>query len=199
MVRGSRSPTRSRRSEYPDRDAATGREDSRRRSRYTEEEESKRRRDRDDRRYDRLREVAPYDNSSRRPRSHSRDRQPVARRDSERYPDRDRRDSARGGSSRRSASPRRPRSGSRASKSAHSRSKSPEDKAKPNFTPSGLLAAATKSIKHADGTTTVLKYHEPPEARKPTVGWRLYVFKGKEQVGEILFGAAHRRPANYIR
>jgi len=28
----------------------------------------------------------------------------------------------------------------------------------------------------------VLKYHEPPEARKPTMGWRLYVFKGSEQV-----------------
>lgn len=28
----------------------------------------------------------------------------------------------------------------------------------------------------------MLKYHEPPEARKPTTGWRLYVFKGKEQV-----------------
>lgn len=30
----------------------------------------------------------------------------------------------------------------------------------------------------------VLKYNEPPEARKPTKSWRLYVFKGKEQVGE---------------
>ncbi|KAI0781965.1 SMAD/FHA domain-containing protein [Abortiporus biennis] len=89
---------------------------------------------------------------------------------------------SRGGSSRRSASPRnrssRPRS--------HSRSKSPsqeeEDKAKPNFKPSGLLAAETKTVKNVDGTKTVLKYHEPPEARKPNVGWRLYVFKGKEQV-----------------
>lgn len=47
----------------------------------------------------------------------------------------------------------------------------------------GLLAAATNTIKHTDGTSTVLKYNEPPEARKPTDGWRLYVFKGKEQVG----------------
>lgn len=31
-----------------------------------------------------------------------------------------------------------------------------------------------------------LKYHEPPEARKPTKNWRLYVFKGDEQVGECL-------------
>lgn len=29
----------------------------------------------------------------------------------------------------------------------------------------------------------VLKYNEPPEARKPVRSWRLYVFKGKEQVG----------------
>lgn len=29
-----------------------------------------------------------------------------------------------------------------------------------------------------------LKYNEPPEARKPLKNWRLYVFKGKEQVGE---------------
>ncbi|RDX53275.1 SMAD/FHA domain-containing protein [Lentinus brumalis] len=92
------------------------------------------------------------------------------------------RDSRRAGSSRRSASPR-PRSikpespsGSRAGSAAA------EDKAKPNFAPSGLLAAATKTVEHGDGTKTVLKYHEPPEARKPSVGWRLYVFKGKEQV-----------------
>lgn len=30
-----------------------------------------------------------------------------------------------------------------------------------------------------------LKYHEPPEARKPVVNWRLYVFKGSEQVGAL--------------
>jgi smad nuclear-interacting protein 1 len=47
----------------------------------------------------------------------------------------------------------------------------------------GLLAAATNSVKHSDGTSTVLKYNEPPEARKPVSGWRLYVFKGKEQIG----------------
>lgn len=29
-----------------------------------------------------------------------------------------------------------------------------------------------------------MKYHEPPEARKPTIEWRLYVFKGTEQTGE---------------
>lgn len=29
-----------------------------------------------------------------------------------------------------------------------------------------------------------MKYNEPPEARKPLKNWRLYVFKGTEQVGE---------------
>ncbi|KAI0754990.1 SMAD/FHA domain-containing protein [Daedaleopsis nitida] len=86
------------------------------------------------------------------------------------------------GPSRRSASPR-----ARSSKpDSRSRSRSAaaedKDKAKPNFGHSGLLAAATKTVEHGDGTKTVLKYHEPPEARKPTVGWRLYVFKEKEQV-----------------
>lgn len=100
-------------------------------------------------------------------------------------------------SSGRSASPRsRPRSESK-SKSVAPEDEDVEDKAKPNFNPSGLLAAETKQVKHADGTSTVLKYHEPPEARKPIVGWRLYVFKGKEQVGkwkiDPLFGIYGRR------
>ncbi|KAG8901185.1 hypothetical protein FRB99_005494 [Tulasnella sp. 403] len=65
-----------------------------------------------------------------------------------------------------------------------SRSRSPTpDKAKPNFGNSGLLAAATNTVKHSDGTSTVLKYNEPPEARKPSEGWRMYVFKGKEDLG----------------
>ncbi|KAI6114412.1 SMAD/FHA domain-containing protein [Pisolithus sp. B1] len=86
---------------------------------------------------------------------------------------------------RRSASPApRPRSPSPSRHRSRSKSGSapPEDKAKPNFNPSGLLAAATNTVKLSDGTSTVLKYNEPPEARKPTLGWRLYVFKGKDQV-----------------
>lgn len=86
--------------------------------------------------------------------------------------------------SRRSASPR------RRSRSP-TRSRSPVDKAKPNFNQSGLLAAATNTVKAADGTSTILKYNEPPEARKPTLGWRLYVFKGTEQTGN--FVSAYRR------
>ncbi|KAJ9124020.1 hypothetical protein QFC22_000812 [Naganishia vaughanmartiniae] len=69
------------------------------------------------------------------------------------------------------------------------RAKSPP---KPNFGNSGLLAAESNTVKVSsdkaskagtpDVTGVVLKYHEPPEARKPTKSWRLYVFKGKEQV-----------------
>ncbi|KAI9573594.1 SMAD/FHA domain-containing protein [Boletus coccyginus] len=90
--------------------------------------------------------------------------------------------------SRRSASPK------RRSRSP-TRPKSPADKAKPNFNPSGLLAAATNTVKAADGTSTVLKYNEPPEARKPALGWRLYVFKGSEQT-ELLH--IHRQSAYLI-
>jgi smad nuclear-interacting protein 1 len=49
---------------------------------------------------------------------------------------------------------------------------------KPNFSNSGLLAKAANTVKGVQ-----LKYNEPPEARKPLKNWRLYVFKGKEQVG----------------
>ena len=67
------------------------------------------------------------------------------------------------------------------------RGPSPVDKAKPNMAPSGLLAAETNTVKAVDGTSTVLKYNEPPEARKPVLGWRLYVFKDAEQVGENFY------------
>ncbi|KAF9164687.1 Smad nuclear-interacting protein 1 [Actinomortierella ambigua] len=51
-----------------------------------------------------------------------------------------------------------------------------EDKEKPNFGLSGALAEETNTV-----NGTVLKYNEPPEARKPSKRWRLYVFKdGKE-------------------
>ncbi|EDN02162.1 conserved hypothetical protein [Histoplasma mississippiense (nom. inval.)] len=43
-------------------------------------------------------------------------------------------------------------------------------------------------VKSGDGLTTViLKYHEPPEARKPPAKdpWRLYVFKGEDLLETI--------------
>ncbi|WWD19598.1 hypothetical protein CI109_104060 [Kwoniella shandongensis] len=51
---------------------------------------------------------------------------------------------------------------------------------KPNFGNSGLLAKETNTVKGV-----VVKYNEPAEARKPTKNWRLYVFKGTEQIDLI--------------
>ena len=56
------------------------------------------------------------------------------------------------------------------------------EKQKPNYAPTGLLAAASNSVAQADGTSIVLKYHEPAEARKapPKDEWKLFVFKGPD-------------------
>jgi smad nuclear-interacting protein 1 len=61
------------------------------------------------------------------------------------------------------------------------------EKQQPNFAPTGLLAAASNSVSQADGTSIVLKYHEPPEARKPSAkdAWKLFVFKGPDIVDTI--------------
>ncbi|KRY76962.1 Smad nuclear interacting protein 1, partial [Trichinella pseudospiralis] len=48
-------------------------------------------------------------------------------------------------------------------------------KEKPNFEVTGALAADTNSYKGV-----VIKYTEPPEARKPKLRWSLYPFKGEE-------------------
>ncbi|BEJ17952.1 hypothetical protein CspHIS471_0702290 [Cutaneotrichosporon sp. HIS471] len=56
----------------------------------------------------------------------------------------------------------------------------PKSPPKPDFSSSGLLAKESNQVKGV-----ALKYHEPPEARKPTQNWRLYVFKGEEQVDLI--------------
>ncbi|KAI8374475.1 SMAD/FHA domain-containing protein [Radiomyces spectabilis] len=52
-----------------------------------------------------------------------------------------------------------------------------QKKQEPNFGLSGKLAAETNTYKGVE-----LKYNEPPEAAKPTKKWRLYVFKGDEQI-----------------
>ncbi|KAL4265413.1 Cellular Process Regulator and RNA Processing Protein [Pleurotus pulmonarius] len=177
MARDSRSPPRrSRREDDTSRKYAEG---SRRDRPSTHE-------DRGDQ-YDRRRRDRERDSESRQYGYGERERERERDRDRGRY-DRDADRERRGGSSRRSKSPRsRQRSGSK--------SPPPVDKAKPNFGASGLLAAATNTVKAADGSSTVLKYNEPPEARKPTLGWRLYVFKGKEQV-ELLH--IHRQSAYLI-
>lgn len=129
----------------------------------------------------------------RHPEYDERERDKERNRDRERYRD-GARDRDRAGPSRRSASPSRPSHPrsvrSRSRSRSGSRSASAVDKSKPNFAPSGLLAAATNTVKAVDGSSTVLKYNEPPEARKPFLGWRLYVFKGSEQVGELFLAHA---------
>ncbi|RWA14467.1 hypothetical protein EKO27_g672 [Xylaria grammica] len=63
----------------------------------------------------------------------------------------------------------------------------PKPKEKPNYGNSGALAAASNSVTQADGSTIVLKYHEPPEARKPSPKdqWKLFVFKGEDIIDTI--------------
>lgn len=65
--------------------------------------------------------------------------------------------------------------------------KEPVDKQKPNFAPTGLLAAASNSVTQADGSAIALKYHEPAEARKPPARdeWKLFVFKGADIVETV--------------
>lgn len=52
-------------------------------------------------------------------------------------------------------------------------------KQKPNYAPTGMLAAETNTVAN---TSIVLKYNEPPEARlpPPSAPWRLYIFKGSD-------------------
>jgi smad nuclear-interacting protein 1 len=56
------------------------------------------------------------------------------------------------------------------------------EKQRPNFGNTGLLAAASNSVAQIDGSSIVLKYHEPAEARKPPTKdkWKLFVFKGAD-------------------
>ncbi|XP_062077776.1 FHA domain-containing protein DDL [Humulus lupulus] len=69
-----------------------------------------------------------------------------------------------------------------------SKMKVPEDalaakqKEKPSFELSGKLAAETNRVR---GIT--LLFNEPPDARKPDVRWRLYVFKNGEVLNEPLY------------
>ncbi|ORY55945.1 SMAD/FHA domain-containing protein, partial [Pseudomassariella vexata] len=62
-----------------------------------------------------------------------------------------------------------------------------KEKERPNFGTTGTLAAVSNSIQQPDGSTIVLKYHEPPEARKPSPKdrWKLFVFKGADIIDTI--------------
>ncbi|ORY76220.1 SMAD/FHA domain-containing protein [Leucosporidium creatinivorum] len=66
--------------------------------------------------------------------------------------------------------------------------KEPVKPIEPNFAPSGALAAETKY--HPPRRSTQIQ--RTPEARKPVKQWRMYVFKGKEQVDLI---HVHRQSA----
>ncbi|OIV92252.1 hypothetical protein TanjilG_00270 [Lupinus angustifolius] len=57
-----------------------------------------------------------------------------------------------------------------------------KQKQKPSFELSGKLAAETNRFR---GVT--LLFNEPPEARKPDIKWRLYVFKAGEVLNEPLY------------
>lgn len=61
-----------------------------------------------------------------------------------------------------------------------------KDKQKPSFELSGKLAEETNRVR---GIT--LLFTEPADARKPDTRWRLYVFKGTEQLNEPLY--VHRQ------
>lgn len=65
-----------------------------------------------------------------------------------------------------------------------------EDKTNPNFKKSGKLTAETNTFKGV-----VIKYSEPPEARKPNIRWRLYPFKGDESLPVLYI---HRQSAYLI-
>ncbi|CAI7677129.1 unnamed protein product [Penicillium manginii] len=66
----------------------------------------------------------------------------------------------------------------------------PPEKEKPNFKNTGRLAAESNMIQVEGGEGIVLKYHEPPEARKPPSKepWRLYVFKGDDLLEMVELG-----------
>ncbi|KAF2201517.1 SMAD/FHA domain-containing protein [Delitschia confertaspora ATCC 74209] len=152
-----------------------------------------------DRKRDRSRE--PY--RQRRHRSQSRDRSPDRDRERRRH-----RDRSRDRHSRRSASPASSHS-PKPKPEPHRRSRqplpdqeisfrglddsaqpptrdggAPPDREKPNFKPSGLLAREANTVA---GTKIALKYHEPPEGRKPpgSQQWRLFIFKGTESLGTV--------------
>ncbi|KAI3466225.1 hypothetical protein Pfo_022888 [Paulownia fortunei] len=61
-----------------------------------------------------------------------------------------------------------------------------KEKQKPSFELSGKLAAETNRVR---GVT--LLFNEPPDARKPDIRWRFYVFKGGEVLNEPLY--VHRQ------
>ncbi|GAQ42842.1 hypothetical protein AtubIFM55763_009338 [Aspergillus tubingensis] len=180
--RSSRSPAdrRSHRRDYDRRrgerrDKEDVSDDDRRRRRHTSDRESSYRRHRDRDSYDRK------EKSSRRRRDYSRSRSPTRR-----SPDPDSRAPVR------SKAPLPPQQDAYTSSEVARTGESegpPPEKEKPNFGQTGRLAAESKTV-NVNGNSVVLKYHEPPEARKPPAKepWRLYVFKGQDLLEMVELG-----------
>ncbi|GLA58325.1 hypothetical protein AtubIFM56815_008646 [Aspergillus tubingensis] len=180
--RSSRSPAdrRSHRRDYDRRrgerrDKEDVSDDDRRRRRHTSDRESSYRRHRDRDSYDRK------EKSSRRRRDYSRSRSPTRR-----SPDPDSRAPVR------SKAPLPPQQDAYTSSEVVRTGESegpPPEKEKPNFGQTGRLAAESKTV-NVNGNSVVLKYHEPPEARKPPAKepWRLYVFKGQDLLEMVELG-----------
>jgi smad nuclear-interacting protein 1 len=61
----------------------------------------------------------------------------------------------------------------------------------PNFEVSGKLLEDTNTF-----NGVVIKYSEPPEARKPKRRWRFYVFKGEESLPTLHL---HRQSAFLVK
>ena len=68
--------------------------------------------------------------------------------------------------------------------------KDPKEKEKPSFALSGKLTEETNTYRGV-----VIKYSEPPEARKPKRRWRLYPFKGEKALQTLYI---HRESAYLI-
>ncbi|CBF83797.1 hypothetical protein AN2893.2 [Aspergillus nidulans FGSC A4] len=182
--RSSRSPSSriSHRKEYerrdPERSGRTDADEDRRRLHHSPDLPDRRHRDRDqdrDRERDRARERDRYREHSHR---HSRQHR-IRSKSRSRSPKRHSRTPSR------SRAPARPKAPLPSQKDAYNTEVTgegpPPEKEKPNFANTGRLAAESNAVT-VNGDTVVLKYHEPPEARKPPPkeSWRLYVFKGED-------------------
>ena len=131
-----------------------------------------------------------HNNDRRRDRSHDDDHR-RRRRDDDRSRDRDRRDSdrdrrdrsrsrergRRGGEEKKKVVEKEPRWGKKEEYEEEEKT-TVQEVEKANFGLTGNLMADEDTGTVVNGV--VLKWSEPPEARKPSTKWRLYVFKGEE-------------------
>ena len=174
------------------RDNGDDRDRDERRSRRKESDRD-RDRDHDRRRRDRRRSRTP-DSSRRRDGDGDRERDRKRRRSRSRDRRHRRRDDAEEVESESKRAEPIKRSGplpSQADSWAVTKGEDPEKpKEKPNYGTTGVLAAASNSVAQADGSTVTLKYHEPPEARKPPAKdqWKMFIFKDGDIVDTIDIG-----------